>query len=157
MNFKYTVCFIKKENEILMLNREKAPIMGMWNGVGGKIEHDESPEQAALREIWEETGIHLDHFTAQGVITWETKEGEVDGLHVFLGEVEKNFTYPTPKKTREGILDWKEINWILHSENLGIPVKVPHYLPVLLNQKGKHLFTFSDGNMRHELREECRK
>lgn len=34
--FKYTVCFVKKNNEILMLNREKAPIMGVWNGVGAK-------------------------------------------------------------------------------------------------------------------------
>ncbi|NGY69952.1 NUDIX domain-containing protein [Bacillus megaterium] len=66
-----------------MLNREKAPIMGLWNGVGGKIENGESPEEAAIREVWEETGIQLDSFVSQGVITWETPEGIVDGIHVF--------------------------------------------------------------------------
>lgn len=105
MKFKYTVCFVKQNNKILLLNREKAPIMGVWNGVGGKIENDESPEQAAIREVWEETGIQLDSFISQGVITWETPEGIVDGIHVFLGELDRSFTLNTPQKTREGILD----------------------------------------------------
>lgn len=57
--FKYTVCFVKKNNELLMLNREKekAPIMGVWNGVGGKIEKGETPDMGAQREVFEETGI----------------------------------------------------------------------------------------------------
>ena len=133
-----------------MLNREKAPIMGIWNGVGGKIELHESPEQAAIREVWEETGIQLDGFLSQGVITWENSEGIVDGLHVFLGEVDRDFTYITPQKTREGILDWKKIDWILNPNNLGIPEKIPHYLPMLLNQKGYHSFTYKNGIMEHQ-------
>jgi ADP-ribose pyrophosphatase YjhB (NUDIX family) len=36
--FQYNVCFLKSDDRILMLNREKPPIMGVWNGVGGKIE-----------------------------------------------------------------------------------------------------------------------
>lgn len=43
--FKYNVCFLKSEDRILMLNREKAPIMGVWNGVGGKNEVGENPEK----------------------------------------------------------------------------------------------------------------
>ncbi len=35
--YKYTICFIRKGNKILLLNRNKKPNMGMWNGVGGKI------------------------------------------------------------------------------------------------------------------------
>ncbi|MBZ5483047.1 8-oxo-dGTP diphosphatase [Priestia megaterium] len=152
MKFKYTVCFIKKGNKILMLNREKAPIMGLWNGVGGKIENGESPEEAAIREVWEETGIQLDSFVSQGVITWETPEGIVDGIHVFLGELNRDFKNNTPQMIREGILDWKEIDWILNPNNLGISEKVPQYLPVLLKQKGHHFFTYKKGNMLHEKR-----
>jgi 8-oxo-dGTP diphosphatase len=152
MSFKYTVCFIRHENKILLLNREKAPIMGVWNGVGGKIEPEESPEQAAFREVWEETGIHLDKFLSQGVVTWETSEDQLDGIHVFLGELDKSFIYHTPQKTREGILDWKTIDWILDPNNLGIPEKVPQYLPVLLEQKGNHSFTYEKGKMMHEKR-----
>lgn len=50
------------------------------------MENGESPEQAAIREVWEETGIQLDNFVSQGVIKWEAPEGIVDGIHVFLGE-----------------------------------------------------------------------
>lgn len=34
--FNQTLCFIRKDDEILMLNRQKAPLQGLWNGVGGK-------------------------------------------------------------------------------------------------------------------------
>lgn len=36
--YKQTLCFIRKSDELLMLNREFEPAQGLWNGVGGKIE-----------------------------------------------------------------------------------------------------------------------
>ena len=36
--YKHTLCFIKRNEEILMLNREHDPVKGLWNGVGGKID-----------------------------------------------------------------------------------------------------------------------
>lgn len=56
--FNQTLCFIRKDDEILMLNREKAPLQGLWNGVGGKMEENETPMACILREIEEETGLH---------------------------------------------------------------------------------------------------
>lgn len=35
---KYTLCLIRNDDQLLLLNRVKKPQMGMWNGVGGKIE-----------------------------------------------------------------------------------------------------------------------
>ncbi|WP_433596302.1 NUDIX domain-containing protein [Lysinibacillus xylanilyticus] len=64
--YKYTVCFVKNENNILMLNREKSPIMGVWNGVGGKIEKGETPDEGALREVFEETGIRVERYFSKG-------------------------------------------------------------------------------------------
>lgn len=32
---------------------------GKWNGLGGKFELDESPVEAAIREVREESGLHL--------------------------------------------------------------------------------------------------
>ncbi|KZB89751.1 hypothetical protein A2U94_19905 [Bacillus sp. VT 712] len=89
-------------------------------------------------------------FISQGVVTWLTPEGKVDGIHVFLGELDNLFTYDTPIKTREGILDWKDIDWILNPNNLGIPEKIPHYLPALLAHKGNHLFTYRQSKMVHQ-------
>ncbi|MFF2856190.1 NUDIX domain-containing protein [Peribacillus sp. NPDC058002] len=143
--FKYTVCFVKKNNELLMLNREKAPIMGVWNGVGGKIEKSETPDIGALREVYEETGIDVGTFFSKGTVTWETPEGELDGIYVYLYIADTDLLYETPKKTREGILDWKSIDWILHPLNLGIAEMVAQYLPVLLKKEGIHAFTYKNG------------
>lgn len=122
--YKYTVCFVKNENNILMLNREKSPIMGVWNGVGGKIEKGETPDEGALREVFEETGIRVERYFSKGTVSWETSTGELDGIYVYLYEVTNHLKLETPNKTREGILDWKSIDWILNPNNLGIAEKV---------------------------------
>ncbi len=57
--YKHTLCSIKRNEEILMLNREYAPVKGLWNGVGGKIEKGETPLENAIREIKEETNIKV--------------------------------------------------------------------------------------------------
>lgn len=118
-----------------MLNREKAPIMGVWNGVGGKIEKGETPDIGAQREVFEETGIEVETFFSKGTVTWVTPEGELEGIYVYLYMADEDLIYETPKKTREGILDWKSIDWILHPLNLGIAEMVAQYLPVLLKKK----------------------
>ena len=55
--FKYTLCFIIYQNQVLLLNRNKNPWMGRWNGVGGKINEGEDKFSAIKREIIEETQI----------------------------------------------------------------------------------------------------
>ncbi len=57
--YKHTLCFIKRNEEILMLNREYDPVKGLWNGIGGKIEKGETPLENAIREIKEETNIKV--------------------------------------------------------------------------------------------------
>lgn len=148
--FKYTVCFVKKNNELLMLNREKAPIMGVWNGVGGKIEKGETPDMGAQREVFEETGIEVESFSSKGTVTWETPEGELDGIYVYLFMADEDVIYETPKKTREGILDWKSIDWILNPLNLGIAEMVSQYLPILLKKEGNYTFTYKNGQMHRD-------
>jgi 8-oxo-dGTP diphosphatase len=48
-------------NVLLIFKRHGPPcVVGRWNGVGGKIETDESPHQAMVREFKEETGLTTD-------------------------------------------------------------------------------------------------
>jgi len=55
-----TLCYItnKKNNSTLMIHRVKKENdyhRGKWNGLGGKFEQGESPEDCAIREIKEES------------------------------------------------------------------------------------------------------
>jgi 8-oxo-dGTP diphosphatase len=43
--------------DVLMIERGKAPGIGLWAPVGGGIEPGETPEAAALREVAEETAV----------------------------------------------------------------------------------------------------
>ena len=59
-----TLCYVidKKTNSTLMLHRVKKVNdyhEGKWNGLGGKFEQGESPEECAIREIEEECGLKV--------------------------------------------------------------------------------------------------
>jgi len=45
---EFTICFLKKGDQILLLNRDFSEWMGAWNGVGGKIERNETPLAGAI-------------------------------------------------------------------------------------------------------------
>ncbi len=47
----------QKEENILMCYRSKEPYRNLYNLVGGKVEENETDEDAAYRELEEETGI----------------------------------------------------------------------------------------------------
>jgi len=163
MELQYTICFIKRGDSILLLNRESPAWMGKWNGVGGKIEKDETPYDCIVREIEEETGIvlasvaHLSDFTSlhvqsdaifKGKITWEEVGGQyTGGMYAFLLELPEVFTYETPRKTEEGILDWKSLDWILHEKNTGV-ANLKYFLPKLINDPKtyRHRFVY-DGDL----------
>lgn len=42
--------------------------MGVWNGVGGKIEKGETSDMGAQREVFEETGIEVESFFSKGTV-----------------------------------------------------------------------------------------
>lgn len=133
---KYTLCLIKQGSKFLLLNRENQPWMGCWNGIGGKIEKGEQPRLSMLREILEETGIDNPHLTFKGLSTWSTVEGEdFGGMYLYLAELTDEYRYETPTKTVEGILDWKEMNWILDSENMGVSTNLQSALKKIVEEE----------------------
>lgn len=131
---KYTIGFIKRGNEILLLNREASTWMGSWNGVGGKLEAKETPLECILREVREETGIILENMQFKGIVTWKVDNQYDGGMYAFVGEVPVTHEYQTPIKTDEGILDWKKIDWIFHPENTGV-ANLQYFLEEMLQDE----------------------
>lgn len=151
MMLKYNICFIKRGQDILLLNRNAPSWMGCWNGIGGKLEEREEPRASMFRELYEETNIRVKegdlHF--KGIITWTVDGARFGGMYTYLAELPVSFEYETPLKTEEGILDWKAIGWILDEHNVGIASNIPHTLNPLLYDKGcyRHHCTYIQGRL----------
>ena len=81
-----TLCYIQKDGKTLMLYRNKKENdyhEGKWNGLGGKFEPGESPEECAIREIKEEAGLNVKSMKMKGFITFPMFDGKED-WYVFL-------------------------------------------------------------------------
>lgn len=149
--YKYTICFIRKGNEILLLNRNKKPNMGMWNGIGGKIEDNETPYEGIIRETLEETGIDLPSVTYKGNVIFKNKDEPrgSEGMYVFLADLPDGVHMDTPISTDEGILEWKSIDWIVDCDNRGVVSNLQRYLPIVLAEENNldHIFTYDNRNI----------
>ena len=68
-----TLCYVRRNGHTLMIHRvKKANDMhaGKWNGLGGKFERGETPEECAIREVWEEAGLRVRNPNLRGIITF---------------------------------------------------------------------------------------
>jgi 8-oxo-dGTP diphosphatase len=57
-----TLCYVKQGGKTLMVHRNKKANdvhKGKWNGLGGKFEPGESPEDCVIREVFEESGLKI--------------------------------------------------------------------------------------------------
>lgn len=136
--YKYTLCFIIKDNQVLMLNRNKLPWMGCWNGVGGKVEINETPLECIKREIYEETNINPNdlEILPKGIVTWNDNFEVLGGLYLFIAYYNNCFDTIYPLKTEEGILDVKNINWVISTDNYGCSHNIKYLLPNALKENG---------------------
>lgn len=64
-----TLCYAVRDDKVLLMYRAKQPNLDLWVAPGGKLEFDESPEECALRELYEETGLVGRHPRFRGLIT----------------------------------------------------------------------------------------
>jgi len=101
-----TLCYVRSGEQTLMVHRvKKAQDMhhGKWNGLGGKLEPGESPEECARREIREEAGLDVKELIWKGVLTFPGFSNEEDWYaFVFLASVEDGPLIDSP----EGDLKW---------------------------------------------------
>ena len=103
-----TLCYvIDRENSVtLMIHRikkENDVHEGKWNGLGGKFEENESPEECVIREVKEESGLDIKSPKLHGFITFPLFDGK-DDWYVFVFTADK-FTGKLIDSD-EGNLEW---------------------------------------------------
>lgn len=118
---KATLCFVKKEDKILMINRFNSPFMGMWNAVGGKVKENESIEDCAVREVFEESGLKLENPKIFSKFTWNYDD-EIG--YAVLFDITENSPQIDAEKfikiSDEGIVVFRQIEWIINPKNYGV-------------------------------------
>lgn len=91
MSVNLIIVFDKTKEKVLMCKRRKEPYKGLLNFVGGKAEKNETSEQAAYRELFEETGIpksniKLEHLMDSIYYIHKLK------LEIYFGYLKEDFT-----------------------------------------------------------------
>ena len=85
---------------------------GKWNGLGGKLEQGESPEECVVREVYEESGLTIKNPTLRGIMTFP-KFDDIDDWLVFLY---------TSNEFKGNLIESDEgdLNWIGNDEILNL-------------------------------------
>ncbi|MBF0548148.1 MAG: 8-oxo-dGTP diphosphatase [Candidatus Riflebacteria bacterium] len=112
-----TLCYLRKNSETLLLFRNKKEgdvHLGKWNGLGGKFEQGETPEECAKREIFEESGYIAEKLELKGFLTFP-KFAKDEDWYVFAFVVTE-FSGEMVDSA-EGKLAWKK-----NSEILSLPL-----------------------------------
>ncbi|MCK5133375.1 MAG: 8-oxo-dGTP diphosphatase [Candidatus Sabulitectum sp.] len=103
------LCYIRNNGKTLMMHRnsrQEDMHFGKWNAPGGKMEPGETPEECAIREVFEETALVVEHPRMRGVLTFPAFNGEEDWyVYVFTA---RKFTGVLKKSCHEGDLFWIE-------------------------------------------------
>lgn len=140
-----TLCYVQKDGRTLMMHRNKKPgdvHRGKWNGLGGKMDPGESPEECVIREIREESGLILLEPRLRGVLTFPAfKPGEDWLVFVFTAD---RFDGSL------GACAEGELEWIPDEKLLSLPLWEGDrtFLPWLAKKEffsGK--FTYIDGRL----------
>ena len=118
------VVFSKNLDKVLFCIREKEPYKGLYNFVGGKVEKGENNDEAAYRELFEETGIskndiELDHFMDLNYFKYE------NNLQVYYGILQHDVILVEEKNK----LKWIEINdELLNNKKFAGNYNIPHII-----------------------------
>ena len=112
-----TLCYLKQDGHTLMMQRVKRENdihYGKWNGLGGKFNAGETPEECVIREVREESGFTISSPRLRGLLTFpEFKDGE--DWYVYL------FTATTFSGSLQSCAEGN-LAWILDTDVLSLPL-----------------------------------
>ncbi len=146
-----TLLIIHKDDKVLLGMKKRGFGIGLWNGFGGKINEGETIEDAAKRELFEESGLTVNNMEKLGILdfSWEGKENvlEVNVFKTteFSGE---------PQETEEMKPEWFLVKNIPYDK---MWQDDKYWLPLFLENKkfkGKFIFDSNNNILSHQLYED---
>ena len=118
------VVFNETQDEGLFCIRAKEPYKGLYNFVGGKVEENETNDEAAYRELFEETGIskddiELDHFADFNYFKYG------NNLQIYYGTIK----HPVELVEEKNKLEWVKLgDNLLDNSKFGGNYNIPHII-----------------------------
>lgn len=111
--------YVFNEDRVLMIHRNQKSSdfhKGKWNGLGGKLEVGESPVQAAVREVEEESGLMLspNDLSVVGVLQFPMfKPHKHEDWLVYVLTASVSSPVRSLKECSEGNLNWIPVEGLL--------------------------------------------
>ncbi|GAB2548904.1 8-oxo-dGTP diphosphatase [Gracilibacillus alcaliphilus] len=102
----WTVCMIRKGDQVLLLNRQHDDFKG-YIPPGGKVDFPESLVKSAIREVKEETGLEVTNLQYKGL--YEYVNPVADKRYMIFNYITTEFTGELLEDFPEGEAVWVNI------------------------------------------------
>lgn len=151
-DIRRTLLFLRSGDEILLAMKKRGFGAGKWNGAGGKLEVDETVEDALVRETVEEIGVTPTNWTAVGQLDFVQDAETTDPWHMFVYAYIADAWKGEPTESEEMKPKWFHIEDIPYQDMWGDD---EFWLPLVLDGKkvvGEFTFDIDDKLLTHDVR-----
>ena len=99
------ICFLIRDQEILLMQHESGALKGWLSVIGGKLEPGETPEEAIRREVIEETGLRITECRHAGLVRLYEPDDGVTLLDLFVATAFEGQIIGS----EEGLPEWRRL------------------------------------------------
>lgn len=111
-NYVLILLFNSDYSKLLLVKRNKEPYKNCYNGIGGKIENDETPISCSIRECLEETGINMIY--PRLLVTLVYPSSNTINSNTKLNVVYDNVLESDVLDNYEGHYVWKDVSFVMN-------------------------------------------
>ncbi|NXK20087.1 8ODP triphosphatase, partial [Arenaria interpres] len=146
----FTLVLVVQPTRVLLGMKKRGFGAGLWNGFGGKVQPGESIEEAARRELLEESGLTVDTLQKMGRITFEfVGNSELMDVHIFRADE----FHGEPTESEEMRPQWFQLDEVPFNHMWADDI---YWFPLVLQKKlfrGYFKFQGQDTILEHSLKE----
>ncbi|WP_341300370.1 8-oxo-dGTP diphosphatase [Lysinibacillus sp. FSL H8-0500] len=148
----FTMCIIQDGEKILLLNRPSRKGFPGYIGAGGKVDFPESLTEAAIREVWEETGLTVKDLVYKGLD--EYVDPQKNYRYMVFNYLAKSFEGTLLKNPPEG-----ELLWVPIHEAYDLPMQpwFKRRLPLFFEEGTFEIYEVWDKDEQNTIKESVKK